>query len=79
VGEIAIVWSRIILVMGRGVFVSIMSREMLLIVVVDRFTLIVVMSALFVAIIVSIIMGRRPFAGFFILSRVRGWVNRAVA
>ena len=72
-------WSRIILVMGRRVFVSIMSREMLLITVVDRFTLIVVMSTLFVAIIVSIIMGRRPFTGFFVMSRVRGWMDRAVA
>jgi hypothetical protein len=37
------------------------------------------MSALFVAIIVSIIMGRRPFAEFFIMSRVGGWMNRAIA
>jgi hypothetical protein len=77
-GEIAIVWSRILLIMGR-VFVSIMSREMLLITIVDRFTLIVVVLTLFVAIIVSIIMVGRHVAKFFVRSRIRGWMNRAVA
>jgi hypothetical protein len=65
--------------MGRRVFVSIMSREMLFITIINRFTLIVVMSTLFVAIIVSIIMVGRHFAKFFVRSRIRGWMKRAVA
>ena len=76
-GEIAIACSRIVLVTGGRVFVSIMPREMLLIMIVG-FTLIVMMSA-FMAIIVSIFMIGSSIVKFFIMSRVRGWMNRAVA
>jgi hypothetical protein len=77
-GEIAIACSRIVLVMGRRVFMSIMS-EMLFVMIIGRFMLIVVMSALFMVIIVGIIMGGRPLAEFFITFRVRVWMNWAIA
>lgn len=57
---------------------SIMPREMRLIVVVGGFVL-TMMSALFVVIMMSILVDGRPFVELFIMSRVRGRWNRAVA
>jgi len=51
---------------------------MSLIVVVGGFML-SMMSALFVVIMMSIVMDGRPFVEIFIMSRVRGRWNRAVA
>jgi hypothetical protein len=76
-GEIAVNCSRIVVIMGKGIFVSIMPRETPLIVVVSGFGL-TMMSALFVVIMVSIVVDGRPFTEFFIMSRVRR-LNRAVA
>jgi hypothetical protein len=67
-----------IVVMGRWIFVSVMPQETPVIVVVRRFVL-TMMSALFVIIVVSIVVNRRHFAELFIMSRVRGRLNRAVA
>jgi hypothetical protein len=77
-GEIAIACSRIVVVMGRWIFVSIVPRETPLIVVVGGFVL-TMMSTFIVVILVSIVMDGRPFAELFIMSRVRGRLNRAVA
>jgi hypothetical protein len=66
------------MVMRRRIFVSIMPQETPLIVVVGRFVL-TMMSAMFVIIMVSIVVDRRHFAEFFIMSRVRGRLNGAVA
>jgi hypothetical protein len=77
-GEVAIACPRIVVVMWRLVFVSIMPRKMPLIVVVDGFML-TTMSALFVVIMMSIVVDGRPFVELFIMSRVRGRWNRAVA
>jgi len=76
--EVVIVRPRIVVVMWRLIFVSIMPREMPLVVVVGGFVL-TMMSALFVVIMMSIIVGGRPFEELFIMSRVRGRWNRAVA
>jgi hypothetical protein len=77
-GEVAIACPRIVMTMWRGIFVSIMPREMPLIVVVGGFVL-TMMSALFVVIMMSIVVDGRPFVELFIMSRVRGRWNRAVA
>jgi len=75
-GEIALVCSRIVVVMGRWIFVSIMPQEMPLIVVVGGFVLTMMMPRS-VLVMVSIVVG--PFVELFIMSRVRGRWNRAVA
>jgi hypothetical protein len=51
---------------------------MFLVVIIARFMLIT-MLALFLVIVVSIIMNGGPFAKLFIVSRVRGRMNWAVA
>lgn len=63
--------SRIVVVMGRRILVSIMPQETPFIVVVGGIVL-TMMSALFVIIVVSIVVDRRHFAELFIMSRVRG-------
>jgi hypothetical protein len=77
-GEVAIVRPRIVVVMWRRIFVSIMSREMPPIVVVGG-VMLAMMSALFVVIMMGIFVDGRPFVELFIMSRVRGRWNRAVA
>ena len=57
---------------------SIMPREMRLILVVGGFVL-TMMSALFVVIMMSIVVDGRPFVELFIMPRVRSRWNRAVA
>jgi RsiW-degrading membrane proteinase PrsW (M82 family) len=76
--EVAIACPRIVVVMWRRIFVSIMPREMPLIVVVGGFVL-TMMLALFVVIMMSIVVDGRPFVEFFIMPRVRSRWNRAVA
>ena len=77
-GEVAIGCPRIVVVMWRWIFMSIMPREMPLIVVVGGFVL-TMMSALFVVIMMSIVVNGRPFVELFIMSGERGRWNRAVA
>jgi hypothetical protein len=78
-GEIAIVCSRIVVVMGRRIFVSIMPGETPLIMVMNGIVL-TMMSALFVVIMMSILVDGRPFAELFIMSEERGSrLSRAVA
>jgi hypothetical protein len=77
-GEVGIACPRIVVVMWRRIFVSIMSREMPPIVVVGG-VMLAMMSALFLVIMVSIVVDGRPFTELFIMSRVRGRLNRAVA
>jgi RsiW-degrading membrane proteinase PrsW (M82 family) len=77
-GKVTIMCPRIVVVMWRRIFVSIMPREMPLIVVVGGFML-TMMSVLFVVIMTSVVVDGRAFVELFIVSRVRGRWNRAVA
>jgi hypothetical protein len=75
--EVVPACSCIVMVMRRQILVSIVAQETPLIVVVGRFVL--TMPVLFAVIMVSVVADGRPFAELFVMSRVRGRLNRAVA